>query len=94
MNINNFNRNTANFNKWEHNPDHRHGVRYNNDEVRQKYARTDAQAGRQARQDFRGKNGERVLDPDRRPDAGDRPGDRDRPVMGIAARAPRPRRGG
>ncbi len=82
VNINNFNRNTANFNKWEHNPDHRHGVRYNNDEVRQKYARTDAQAGRQARQDFRGKNGERVLDPDRRPDAGDRLGDRDRPGDG------------
>ena len=84
VNINNFNRNTANFNKWEHNPDHRQGVRYNNDEVRQKYARTDAQAGRQARQDFRGKNGERVLDPDRRPDAGDRPnaGDRDRPGDG------------
>ena len=45
VNINNFNRNTANFTNWEHNPDHRHGVRYNNDAVRQKYARTDAQAG-------------------------------------------------
>jgi len=95
VNINNFNRNTANFNRWEHNPDHRHGVRYNNDAVRQRYARTDSQAGRQLRQDFRGRDGERVLDPDRRPDAGDRrpdagdlrpgvgerdrPGDRDRP---------------
>jgi hypothetical protein len=95
VNINNFNRNTANFNKWEHNPDHRHGVRYNNDAVRQKYARTDAQAGRQVRQDFRGRDGERVLDPDRRPDAGDRRpeagelrpgvGDRDRPGSGERA---------
>ena len=71
-NINNFNRNEANFNKWEHNPDHRRGVRYNNDAVRQKYARTDLQAGKQMRQDFRGRDGERVLDPDR-PNAGNRP---------------------
>ncbi len=84
VNINNFNRNTANLTNWEHNPDHRHGVRYNNDAVRQKYARTDAQAGRQVRQDFRGRDGERVLDPDRRPDAGERrpdAGDR-RPGVG------------
>ena len=79
VNVNNFNRNEANFNRWEHNPDHRQGVRYNNDAVRQKYARTDLQAGQQMRQDFRGRDGERVLDPDRpnagnreRPDAGER----------------------
>jgi hypothetical protein len=85
VNINNFNRNTANFNKWEHNPDHRHGVRYNNDAVRQRYARTDAQGGRQLREDFRGRDGERVLDPDRHLGGGDlRPGvgDRDRPGAG------------
>ena len=98
VNINNFNRNTANFAKWEYDPDHRHGVRYNNDAVRQKYARTDAQAGRQVREDFRGKNGERVLDPDRRPEAGDRDrpgagdrrpeaGDRDRAGSGERANA-------
>ena len=94
VNINNFNRNTANFTNWEHNPDHRHGVRYNNDAVRQKYARTDAQAGRQVRQDFRGRDGERVLDPDRRPDAGERrpdggelrPGVGDRPDAGERER--------
>ena len=93
VNINNFNRNTANFNKWEHDPDHRHGVRYNNDAVRQRYARTDAQAGRQLREDFRGRDGERVLDPDRhlgsgdlRPGVGDRPGAGDRPNLGERER--------
>jgi hypothetical protein len=83
VNVNNFNRNDANFAKWEHNPEHRHGVRYNNDAVRQQFAKHSDQAEREFRQDFRGKNGERVLDPDRRdgPNAGDRdrsaPGDRD-----------------
>ena len=88
VNINNFNRNTANFNKWEHNPDHRHGVRYNNDAVRQKYARTDAQAGRRGppgfpRQERRARarsrppsgRGRAPAEPATRP--GD--GDRDRP---------------
>jgi Protein of unknown function (DUF3300) len=51
--------------RWQHNPDHRHGVRYGNAEVRQKFAKTDIQAGREARQDFRGKDGQRVLDPGR-----------------------------
>ena len=74
--------------KWEHNADHRHGVRYNNADVRQKFAKTDIQAGKAARQDFRGKDGQKVLEPDRdRPGAGDRdrPGsavDRDRPGAG------------
>ncbi len=70
---------------WVHNADHRHGVKYNNADVRQKYAKTDIQAGKGARQDFRGKEGQKVLDPDRgRPAAGDRPGagDRDRPGAG------------
>jgi hypothetical protein len=65
VNINNFNRNNINnFNKWEHNPDHRQGVRYNNDAVRQRYARTDSQVDRDARQDFRGRDAE-TLDRDR-----------------------------
>src|SRR5262249_52307803 len=40
--------NIANVNRgrWEHNPDHRQGVRYNNADVRQKFAKTDIQAGR------------------------------------------------
>jgi hypothetical protein len=81
-NINNINRG-----KWEHNPDHRHGVRYGNADVRQKFAKTDIQAGKVARQDYRGKDGQKVLEPDRgRPAAGDRDrpgaGDRERPATG------------
>jgi hypothetical protein len=73
--------------KWEHNADHRQGVKYNNADVRQKFAKTDIQAGKAARQDFRGKDGQKVLEPDRdRPRAGDRErpaaGDRDRPSAG------------
>src|SRR6266498_2736288 len=51
--------------KWEHNADHRQGVKYNNADVRQKFAKTDIQAGKAARQDFRGKDGQKVLEPDR-----------------------------
>jgi uncharacterized membrane protein YgcG len=90
VNINNFDRNNINnFTKWEHNADHRHGVKYNNADVRQKFAKTDIQAGKAARQDFRGKDGQKVLEPDRgRPGAGDRDRpaaadrDRDRPAAG------------
>ena len=72
--------------KWEHSADHRHGVKYNNADVRQKFAKTDIQAGKAARQDFRGKDGQKVLEPDRgRPGAGDRDRpaatDRDRPAV-------------
>jgi hypothetical protein len=81
--------NVANINrgKWEHNADHRHGVRYNNADVRQKFAKSDIQAGKAARQDFRGKDGQKVLAPDRdRPGTGDRDrpgaGDRDQPAAG------------
>src|SRR5262249_40649248 len=78
--------------KWEHNADHRQGVRYNNADVRQKFAKTDIQAGKAARQDFRGKEGQKVLEPDRgRPGAGDRDrpaaGDRDRSAAGDRDRA-------
>jgi hypothetical protein len=70
--------------KWEHNADHRQGVKYNNADVRQKFAKTDIQAGKAARQDVRGKDGQKVLEPDR-----DRPGagDRDRPAAGDRERA-------
>jgi hypothetical protein len=40
-------------------------VKYNNADVRQKFAKTDIQAGKAARQDFRGKDGQKVLEPDR-----------------------------
>src|SRR5262249_62056215 len=90
VNINNINRGDVNFSKWEHNADHRHGVRYNNAQVRQKHAKTDIQAGKAARQEFRGKEGQQVLDPNRPPPpAPDRPGAADRP-----AAADRPGAGG
>jgi hypothetical protein len=66
-----------------HNPDHRHGVRYNNANVAQKFAgRTPGNA--QNRLDFRGHDGKPVLNPGR-PGGGDRMGnlgDRDRPGAG------------
>jgi Protein of unknown function (DUF3300) len=78
--------------KWEHKADHRQGVRYNNADVRQKFAKTDIQAGKAARQDFRGKDGQKVLEPDRgRAGAGDRErpaaGDRDRSTAGDRDRS-------
>jgi hypothetical protein len=69
---------------WVHNPDHRHGVRYNNDGVRQKFAKADV-GKRDNRTDFRGRDGQQVLKPgDGRPD-GARP-DRDRPNAGDRPR--------
>jgi hypothetical protein len=86
VNINNLDRsNINNFNKWEHNADHRHGVKYNNADVRQKFAKNDIQAGKGARQDFRGKDGQKVID-SARPGAGNRPGGGDRDRSGAGDR--------
>jgi hypothetical protein len=77
-NINvNRNLNNVNIRNWQHNSAHRHGVRYNNANVRQQFGRTDA--GRGARQDFRGRDGGR-------PGAGDRLGAGDRPGAGDRGR--------
>src|SRR6478735_4906056 len=91
INVANRNVNINNFNKWEHNADHRHGVKYNNADVRQKFAKNDIQAGKGARQDFRGKDGQKVIDSARpgagnRPGAGDRPGGEDRDRSGAGDR--------
>jgi hypothetical protein len=56
---------------WTHNSDHRHGVRYNNANVQQKFANRDPRGNAQQRMDFRGRNGEQVIKPG---DRGDRPG--------------------
>ena len=100
VNINNLDRsNINNFNKWEHNADHRHGVKYNNADVRQKFAKNDIQAGKGARQDFRGKDGQKVIDSARparaardRPGGGDRDrsGAGDRPGAGASKGGERP----
>jgi len=66
--INNININTGG-NRWEHNPRHRHGVRYTNVNVQQRFANNNIRAGSLDRTDFRGRAGDVVL----RPGGGDRP---------------------
>ena len=65
-------------NKWKHNAYHRRGVKYNNNKVRQKYAKNDIRAGQKKRLDYRGHGGKQVLKPDgdRRPGARPKPGER------------------
>ena len=93
VNINNIN---AGGNNWNHNPDHRHGVRYNNNNVANKFNKgNNIRNGANNRMDFRGHNGQAALRPggagDRpgaggggvqRPGGGDRPGAGNRPGGG------------
>jgi hypothetical protein len=59
-------------NNWQHNVDHRHGVRYNNQNVANKFNKgNNIRNGAQNRMDFRGHNGQAALRPG---GAGDRPG--------------------
>jgi hypothetical protein len=80
-----------NFNKWEHNSHHRRGVAYNNDAVRNKFAKAEARAG-DRKLDYRGRSGEQVIKPgkgDARP-GGDRPslGGGERPDLGGGGERP------
>jgi hypothetical protein len=50
-------------NNWQHNPQHRQGVRYNNGNVQQKFGNNNIRGGSQARTDFRGRAGDQVLKP-------------------------------
>src|SRR5829696_8509731 len=81
--VNHYNRTTNVGNNWQHNPAHRHGVRYNNAGVAQKFGNNNLRAGAADRMDHRGRDGQKVLDAGKdRPGAGDRAGDRagaDRP---------------
>ncbi|MGA8176177.1 MAG: DUF3300 domain-containing protein, partial [Pseudolabrys sp.] len=64
-------------NNWNHNVDHRHGVRYNNKDVANKFNKgNNVRNGAQNRMDFRGHDGKQALRPggDGRPGGGDRPG--------------------
>jgi hypothetical protein len=63
VNINNINRGGGN--TWVHNPAHRHGVRYANANVAQKFGgnRNAIAGGAQNRMDFRGRGGNQVLQP-------------------------------
>lgn len=80
---------------WQHNPQHRQGVRYNNTNVQQKFGNNNIRGGSQERMDFRGRGGDQVLKPgggqanlgDRggaanRPGGGDRGGAANRPGTG------------
>lgn len=74
------NHRTTNINGgWQHNPEHRGGVRYNNTNVQNRFGGNNVRAGASDRMDFRGRDGNQVLRPsqggpgDR---AGDRAGDR------------------
>ena len=88
-------------NNWQHKPEHRGGVRYNNANVAQKFGNNNIRGGAQNRMDYRGRGGDQVLKPggggDRpgagagnRPGAGgggvQRPGGGDRPGAGAGNR--------
>jgi hypothetical protein len=74
----------GNINNWTHNSDHRHGVRYDNANVANKFNKgNNIRNGAQNRMDFRGHNGQAALRPDgNRPGGGDRPGAGNRPGGG------------
>ena len=50
-------------NNFQHRPEHRGGVRYNNASVQQKFGNNNIRGGAQNRTDFRGRGGEQVLKP-------------------------------
>jgi hypothetical protein len=50
-------------NNWAHNPAHRQGVRYSNTNVQQRFGNNNVRNGAQQRNDFRGRNGQQVLNP-------------------------------
>src|SRR5262249_5650808 len=72
---------------WQHNPQHRQGVRYGNTSVQQKFGNNNLRAGSAARNDFRGRGGEQVLKPGGdRGNLADR-GSANRPGTGDRAKA-------
>jgi hypothetical protein len=72
---------------WQHNPQHRRGVGYNNANVRQKFAGNTHRPGNKGKMDFRGRGGQQVLKPggDRSKLAEQRPANR--PKAGEGARS-------
>ncbi|WP_198964668.1 DUF3300 domain-containing protein [Bradyrhizobium sp. C9] len=105
--VNHFNRTNNIANGWQHNPTHRQGVRYNNSNVQQRFGGTANRAGVSDRMNYRGRDGQQVLNPggdragadragaDRAGDrGGDRAGSRDRPGGGDRAGASDRSKGG
>jgi hypothetical protein len=67
-----------NLKKWEHDSQHRRGVKYDNDAVRNKFAKAESRPA-DRKLDYRGRSGEQVL----KPGKGDgKPGGADRPSLG------------
>jgi hypothetical protein len=91
VNINNVNRGGGN--NWVHNPVHRQGVRYANADVAAKFGgnRNTIAGGAQNRMDFRGRNGDQVLQPG---GGGAGLGGGNRPGPGVGGGANRPSVGG
>jgi uncharacterized protein DUF3300/endosialidase-like protein len=76
---------------WQHNPQHRQGVKYNNTGVQQKFGNNNARGGSQDRMDFRGRGGDQVLKPGGgQANLGDRGGAGNRPGGGSGGAANRP----
>ena len=72
-------------NNWQHNPDHRQGVRYGNNDVAKKFGGDNRAGGRDARLDYRGRDGNQVLKPGSSSGLGDRDGLGDRGGAGDRA---------
>lgn len=99
ININRPRVNPLNGNNWQHRPEHRHGVRYNNGNVQNRFGNNRMRAGASNRMDFRGRGGNQVLRPGggqgaNRPGAGQRPAQRpsagQRPSGGRPSAGPTP----
>jgi hypothetical protein len=94
ININRPRVNPLNGGNWQHRPEHRQGVRYNNPRVDQRFGNNNLRNGAQNRTDFRGRGGQQVLRPDQRPGSGQRPGQRpsagQRPAGGRPSAGQRP----
>ncbi len=70
-----------NFNKWEHNSYHRRGVKYENDAVRNKFAKGDTRPA-DRKLDYRGRSGEQIV----KPGKGDgKPGGPTVPISAVKA---------
>lgn len=83
-------------NGWQHRPEHRQGVRYNNTDVANRFGGNAQRATAGNRMDFRGRDGQQVLRPGQdRPGGGDRKADRagdrgdNRPAAGGRGERPK-----
>lgn len=78
---------------WQHNPAHRHGVKYDNPRVAQRFGNNNLAGSRQDRMDFRGRDGNQVIRPDgarpgQLPTKGDRPSAGQLPAGKGSAKGP------